>query len=124
MIKSETLFKTKEDVKKKSNNIFRFPYFLFGTLFFAFLYLAVAYSLFASVYIFAVNGFISFTWIGILIGKVWITSWIFFTIIILIKSFYEIFHIGIIRRNERREQFKKEIIKEIKNDRNYKKSTR
>jgi phosphotransferase system glucose/maltose/N-acetylglucosamine-specific IIC component len=124
MIKSETLFKTKEDVKKKSNNIFRFPYFTFGTLFFAFLYLAVAYSLFASVYIFAVNGFISFTWIGILIGKVWITSWILFTIIILIKSFYEIFHIGIIRRNERREQFKKEIIKEIKNDRNYKKSTR
>ncbi len=116
MEKSKTLF-TREDVKRRSNYIFGIPYTIFGVLFFALLYLAVVYSLFASVYMFAINGLINVAWIGILIGKFWIISWILFVIIIFIKVFYEIFHIGIIRGKERREQLKKELIKEIENGR-------
>lgn len=116
MEKSKTLF-TEEEIKKSSYKLFSFPYTFFGVLFFGFLYLAVGFSLLSSIYLLAISGLTGIAWIGILIFKFWIISWAGFCIFILIKAFYELFHLTKLKRFERREQFKKELIKEIENGR-------
>lgn len=116
MEKSKTLF-TEEEIKKNSKKLFGFLFTFFGTLFFGLLYVAVGFSLITSIYVLFISGFTEVAWTGYLLLKSWFICWVFFVIVIIIKSFYEVFHLTKLRRFERREQFKKELIQEIKNDR-------
>jgi hypothetical protein len=113
MEKQDIPLNSEKEIDEKIKKVYNLPYQVFGSLFWAYLFVSVAFSLFSSIVSLYFLGFTQVSFLGVIIFKFWLFFWsCFVSTIVLMKVHRYIFKKNL-KFEERRKQIKKELKGEI-----------